>query len=872
MASTFPKNGRRIVLALALFLVAGWWLPSFFSAERFRRRLEAGLERALHRPVSFGATSFRLLPRPGFSIENAVVREDPAFGSEPLARVDRIECDLRWRSLWRSRLDFSSLRLKHASFNFARNAQGEWSVENMIRQSGVTSTPSGPVTNVAPPAGELVIEADDAHINFIVGANKKPFAITGLRARLEFDPARRLLRYRLAGNPIRTDLSLPSPGVLELEGDWSPAKDLDGPLHATLRTSRTLFYDWVPVATGRNPGIYGMLDAEIHLGGSAHLILADGQCHLSQLHRWEQIPPSNPADVTLYFRGGFDRRRGRALLESVDASFADSRLHLTGSVNKITEAPELDLVVALERSRLEDLLALSRCFGVKAGAFGVSGRVDGLLAVQGPWARRRYGGFLSARDVRLSTIPGTFPISEVAVRIDKSGARLAPARITLAPHVELVVEGSLERQGPQRPMPRGSTSPSYDLVLSAKAIPLRDLVRFARAIGLRAAQNLDAQGVGTATFHLAGSAWPLTRPLLTGHAELRAVRLLVPGLTEPLNLPGAHLEVKGDEVIADRIVAVIGTSVFSGRLQHRGDRKQPWEFNLQANTLSLEQGAMWFDVLGLRRPAPLLERLPGLSSLAARRAAASNLFGTLNVAGRFSAGAVTYRTLTLRDFQASIEISGRAIRVAKATFKAGGGRGHGRAQVNLTNAPALVTVDVALADASLQSLAPRLPPVLRRLRGTYSGAGHFETRGLSREEMSSGLRGQAAVHLRNIYLGDFDPLAAMAYRTGWGSLEPARGEAVLRKVSAALRVRDRHVFLENSQVDLAGAKFLLAGGYSFDGTVDLDVAADFRNLRRHWVSVDTESSSLTPLGSLHLAGPLNQLAVVPTTEVSRAIR
>jgi hypothetical protein len=872
MASTFRKNGRRIALALALLLVAGWWLPSFFSAEHFRRRLEAGLERALHRPVSFGATSFRLLPRPGFSIENAVVGEDPAFGSEPFARVDRIECDLRWRSLWRSRLDFSSLRLKHASFNFARHAQGEWSVENMFRQSGVTSTPLGPVANAAPSAGELVIEADDAHINFIVGANKKPFAITGLRARLEFDPARRLLRYRLAGNPIRTDLSLPSPGVLELEGDWSPGKDLAGPLHATLRSSRTLFYDWVPIATGLNPGIYGVLDAEVHLAGSARLILVDGQCRLSQLHRWGQIPPSNPGDVALYFRGEFDRRRGRALLESVDASFADSRLHFTGSVDKIPDAPELDLVVALERSRLEDLLALSRCFGVKPGPFGVSGRVDGLLAVQGHWARRRYGGFVSARDVRLSTIRGTFPVSQVAVRIDQSGARLAPARITLSPHVELVVEGSLDRHGARHPMSRGSASPSYDLVLSARAIPLPDLVRFARAIGLRAAQNLDAQGVGTATFHLAGLAWPLTRPQLTGQGELRAGRLLVPGLTEPLNLPGAHLEVKGDEIIADRIVAVIGTSVFSGRLEHRGDRNQPWEFNLRANTLSLEQGALWFDVLGLRRPASLLDRLPGLSSFAARRTAASNLFGALNVAGRFSAGAVTYRTLTLRDFQASVEISARVIRLTKATFKAGGGRGRGQAQVNLTGAPALVTADVALAGASLQSLAPRLPPALRRLRGTYSGTGHFEARGLSREEMSASLRGQAAVRLRNIYLGDFDPIAAIAHKTGWGSLEPARGEAVLRKVSAALRVRDRHVFLENSRVDLAGAKLLLGGGYGFDGTLDLDVAADFRNLRRRWVSIDAESSSVTPLGSLHLAGPLNQLAVVPETQVSRAIR
>ncbi len=95
MSPRFRRQARRVAIALAFLMVAGWLLPLFFSAERYRRRLEAGLERALHRPVKFGAIAFRLLPRPGFSIENAVLGEDPAFGSEPLARVDRIECDLR---------------------------------------------------------------------------------------------------------------------------------------------------------------------------------------------------------------------------------------------------------------------------------------------------------------------------------------------------------------------------------------------------------------------------------------------------------------------------------------------------------------------------------------------------------------------------------------------------------------------------------------------------------------------------------------------------------------------------------------------------------------------------------------------------------
>src|SRR5689334_15062755 len=107
------RYARKAFIALALVACAAWLVPSFISAERYRRRLEAGLEQALERQVTFGAVKFRLVPRPGFSIERASVHEDPAFGSEPFARVERIDCELRWRSLWRPGIEFARLYLDH---------------------------------------------------------------------------------------------------------------------------------------------------------------------------------------------------------------------------------------------------------------------------------------------------------------------------------------------------------------------------------------------------------------------------------------------------------------------------------------------------------------------------------------------------------------------------------------------------------------------------------------------------------------------------------------------------------------------------------------------------------------------------------------
>ena len=872
MGSRPHRRARIAFAALVLLTIAAWLVPTFLSANRFHRRLEAGLERALQRPVTFSSASFRLLPRPGFAVENAIVHEDPVFGPEPFARVDRIECDLRWRSLWHSRLDFFRLRLERPSLNIVRNAQGEWNVENLLLKSGVTSAGS-PSTTSDSAMGNFDLEVEDARLNFKVGADKKPFAIVDLRARLSIEPARGLVRYRLSGNPIRTDSSLPPPGLLELTGEWRPGADLGGSLDATLQTRGALLYNWVPLVAGRNPEIYGVFDADVRLSGSLRVIKVEGQARLTQLHRWDLLPPSGPMPFTIHFRGEFDRPRRRALLESVDATFADSHIHLTGAVDNIPASPELDLVVALERARLEDLLAVTRRFWALTGTFGLSGRVDGLMSIQGPWRERRYGGFVGAREVTLSTPSMTFPVSEVALRIDNQGARLTPVRFALAPRVELVAEGSVERAVPNGARRRGAGLPTYELRLSAKSVPLGDLVRFGRAMGIRVAQGLDAQGAGTASFVLSGTAWPpFTRPVLAGRAELQAARLIVPGLTEPLNIPRARVQVNGDRIVVEPLVAVMGTSVFTGRLEHRGERSNPWWFQVKANALAVEQGALWFDVLGHRPPLALLERIPGLSSFSARRVVARDLFGALNVKGQFEAPVVSYRSLNLEDFRASVEVSGRVIRVAGASFKVGRGSGRGSGEVDLTNAPARVAGEVTLAGTKLQTLAVRLPAVLQKARGTISGSVRFETRGLTREEMSANLGGRGTAHLRNITLGDFDPLQAVSRQANWGTLESARGDVTLPSASIPFEIRDRRVSLAKQPLELEGAKLTLSGSYAFDGALDLNVRADFRHLTRRWMGAGPEGPARARVADVHLVGPLATPVVAPEVEVSQATR
>jgi hypothetical protein len=839
---------------------AAWIVPSYFSAERYRRRLQAGLEQTLHRPVKFGALSFRLLPRPGFSIENAEVGEDPEFGSEPFARVDRIDCDLRWHSLWRSRMDFAHLHLDHPSFNIVLNSRGKWNVEKLLRQSGVT----GPARGVAEgehsgAVEQLGLEVVDARINFQVGPNKKPFALTEVRASLQVNPAERRVQFQITANPVRSDLSIPTPGPVDANGTWTPGTDLRGPIDARLRTRGALLYDWIPVVTGVNPQVYGVIDSDIRLTGSLPDLNVEGETHLTQLHRWEELPPSDPMPWTIRFRGHLLGGRERVLVESLEASFGDSHLHFSGSLDDLQSIPQLDLVMSLERSRLQDALAVVRRLWPNASSWNLKGRIDAMLAIQGSWKERRYGGFVGVQQASLETPSGSFPLSEIAVRINTGGAVLAPVRITLAPRVTLSALGTIERT---------KYGPRYEVQLAAKGTPLHDAVSFGSGLGIRFFHGIDATGSATASINLAGSAWPLARPVLTAHAELRAARLLIPGLTEPLNVPRASVQINGDQINASPVVAVLGTSVFNIKLVHQGVRINPWKVDLQANSLRLEQGALWFDALGLRRPGPLLQRLPGLASFAARREAALQILDRLNAEVRFDTPALSYRSVTLTDFHGTFEVAGRTIRMTTARFRTDSGRGEAKGAVDFTTSPPVLSAQASLAAISLQPLTARLPGPVHELRGNVNATGSFQTRGLAREELAENLAGQMDLRIKDISFGDFDPLGTLAQQAGWGKLDSVRGPVTTPLATLRLEVRDRRMILRTATLDLSGASLQVNGACNFAGPVNLNVRADLRRLRRHWLARDDDTTPLVRFEEVRLGGSIDHLIVNPQEGVA----
>jgi hypothetical protein len=332
------------------------------------------------------------------------------------------------------------------------------------------------------------------------------------------------------------------------------------------------------------------------------------------------------------------------------------------------------------------------------------------------------------------------------------------------------------------------------------------------------------------------------------------------------------LQITGNQITADPVVAVLGTSVFNSKITHEGGREIPWRFDVRASRLNLEEAALWFDALGLRRPLALLERLPGLSSFAARREAASHIFQSLNADGRFATPELSYRGVVMKDFQGNFEVAGRMIRMKGATFHASGGRGDAGGSVDFTVSPPVLSGQCALVGIALQLLTARLPGPVHDLRGLLDARGDFQTRGLGREELADNLTGQLQVRAKDISFGNFDPLGTLAQNSHWGKLEPVRGPVTAPPTTLNLEILNRRFILKSAALDLGGASLQIHGTYAWTGALDLNVRTDARRLHRRWLAREEVPSPSPILPEVRLGGQIDHLVVNPQEGVAGAGR
>ncbi len=231
-ASRTGVHRRSFVLLLALVaLLLLAIVPPLISVNRFQRRIATSISQSLGRPVHLDRVTLNLLPLPGFTLDNLVVEEDPAFGSEPIIRANSVRATLRIRSLWTKRVEFSTISFTDPSVNLVHLANGKWNLESILLQASQIAVAPTAQKKAGPAPRFPYIEATGARLNIKPDQEKIPLSFMNAEFALWL-PKPEQWHLRLKANPARTDTSITGSGTIQVEGTLGRATSLrQVPIH-----------------------------------------------------------------------------------------------------------------------------------------------------------------------------------------------------------------------------------------------------------------------------------------------------------------------------------------------------------------------------------------------------------------------------------------------------------------------------------------------------------------------------------------------------------------------------------------------------------------------------------------------------------------
>ena len=284
-------------LAIAAVLLLAI-VPPLISVNRFQRRIATSISQSLGRPVHLDRVALNLLPLPGFTLDNLVVDEDPAFGYEPIIRANSVRATLRIRSLWTRRVEFSTISFTDPSVNLVHLANGKWNLESILLQaSHIEAAPTAQRRAGATPRFPY-IEATGARVNIKLDQEKIPLSFTDAEFALWL-PNPEQWHLRLQANPARTDTNVSGAGTIQVEGTLGRAASLGQvPIHLQGEWRDAPLGGASRVLLGRDAGWRGDLTVSANVQGTVGNSAVEAKISASDARRADFVP-KRPLTVDL---------------------------------------------------------------------------------------------------------------------------------------------------------------------------------------------------------------------------------------------------------------------------------------------------------------------------------------------------------------------------------------------------------------------------------------------------------------------------------------------------------------------------------------------------------------------------------------------
>lgn len=796
------------IIVLALFLIRP-------GANRLRTRVVRSISLALGRPVDVGYVRVRLLPRPGFDLENFVVSDDPAFGAEPMLRASDVAASLRLKSLLRGRLEISRLSLTEASLNLVRNADGHWNLERLLERSAqiqVAPTSKGPTEQR--PAFPYV-EASRGRINLKFGAEKRPYTLTDADFSLWQD-SENSWGARLKAQPVRTDFNLTDTGVINLNGTWQRASRLrETPLQFTIVWERAQLGQLSKLAYGNDMGWRGSLKISATLSGTPAALKLQTNLSTDDFHRYDILGNGNLRLAA----------QCSAQYSSVENIFTDiacqapssqGPITLSGTIESPLQSRNYDLALSIQGMPIQSLVnSAHHLTHVFPDDLGATGQVDAMLRFRSKSGRNPSsiewsgGGEISdlhltshrgSGELELHSIPFALVTDLPAVKavlrrhaIDTADfipggthIEIGPFRVAAGRPTPALVRGWLSRSG-------------FDFQLQGEG-QIQRLLQAAHMAGIPA-PTANAEGVARVDLQMAGDWSGQTGVKATGRAQLHSVRAQLRGWSEPLEITGADLTLVPDEIQVKNVTAAAAGTTWHGSLTIprpcgvTGDC--PVHFELHADEIASDRLNTLLN--------PNASQRPWYHFLSSENSGTPYLL-TANATGKIFADRLMIHALPASQFSARVALKDGRLNLSDMRAEVLGGRHSGAWEADFTIVPPKYSGSGTFERVSLRQLSAAMHDGW--VTGSASATYHASTAGLKAGDLYSSA-------VANLQIEAWD--AVLPHIT----LTDATSALEARHLSAELTLKNQKVAIENARLDTPDRSYQLSGTASLSRELNL---------------------------------------------------
>lgn len=789
----FLRSRRRLVAA-GIFLLLLLFLARP-GANRLHTRIVNSISRALGRPVEVSSVHLRLLPRPGFDLEDFVVQDNPAFGAEPMLRSAEVTASLRVTSLLRGRLEIARLSLTEPSLNLARNGDGHWNLENLLERAEKMPVAPTAKSKTERRPGFPYIEADRARINFKTGFEKTAYALTEADFSL-WQESEDAWGMRLRATPVRTDFNLSDTGLIRVNGTWHRAASLhDTPLAFTLAWDNAQLGQLTKLIYGNDKGWRGALKVSADLSGTPAALTVHLNAGANDFRRYD-ILAGGAMRLAAQCAAEYSSTANRLSAIDCRAPVGDGTISVAGSIASPITSPDYDLRVTALGVPMQSLLMLVR--HVKQGIpenVLATGQLDARMKFStttvagvrrvvgeggGQTSEFRLVSNLTNSPLLLNTVPFT-----VVTGADAKSARtrtLSPTKLVAAPpepHIEIgPLHVALGKPAPV--LVQGWISHAgYDFGVQGEALLAR-LLEVGRWVGLPALQT-TAEGSAKVELQITGNWSGFAAPKVVGSAALHSIQAPIRGWNAPLQITAANLTLAPDHTSVQNLTASAAGTAWTGSLTIPrpcpGIGACPVAFNLHADEIAVERLNLLLNPNAGTRPwYQFLSSSPGTGSLA-----------LLNATGKLAANRVVIGKLVGDHLTADVEL--KKGRLALSNLRADVLSGHhsGEWKADFTAAPPQFSGTGNFESVALGQLARAMNDAW--ISGTATASYRMVTSGLTSAELFSSAVGSLQVEavdgvLPRIALVEGTPLQ-MRHLTARLSLHGGKFEVEDGKLTAA---------------------------------------------------------------------------------------